>query len=126
MKPTFLDRAIAHVAPGVGLRRLVDRARFATVSASLSGYDAARRERAGLRNFNAQPRTADADTRWAEGFGTLCAKIARIGSNNPGASIRVSHTNGKTGETRTVPVNGRGLIQAIGRDGDTILSGKLA
>ncbi len=62
MKPSLLDRAIASVAPGLAARRLVDRARFATVSASLSGYDAARRERAGLRNFNAQPRTADADT----------------------------------------------------------------
>lgn len=60
--PTLLDRAIAHVAPGVALRRAVDRARFATASASLSGYDAARRERSGLRNFNAQARTADDDT----------------------------------------------------------------
>lgn len=60
----FLDRAIAFIAPGRQVARARARLevqRMEIAASGLSGYDAAKRERAALRNFNARARTADED-----------------------------------------------------------------
>lgn len=53
----LLDRAIAYVAPGLG----ADRARARLRIGAASGYQAAKRELAALRNLTAKAQTADAD-----------------------------------------------------------------
>ena len=55
--PSRFDRALAAIAPGVALKRM--RARLAIDAAS--GYEAARSDRARLRNFFAASQTADGD-----------------------------------------------------------------
>lgn len=54
----ILDRAIAYVAPRAAAARQTARMRLTAAS----GYDAARRELAALRNLSARAQTADADT----------------------------------------------------------------
>lgn len=58
MKGNLLDRAITYVAPRAGARRLAARMAISTAS----GYDAAKRERAAMRNFSVLAQTADADS----------------------------------------------------------------
>jgi lambda family phage portal protein len=53
----LLDRAIAYVAPGLGAQRARHRLRIGAAS----GYQAAKRELAALRNLTAHAQTADAD-----------------------------------------------------------------
>lgn len=54
----LLDRAIEAISPERGVARLRARRTLAAVS----GYDAAKRERAAMRNFNPRGQTADGDT----------------------------------------------------------------
>jgi len=53
-----LDRAIAYVSPRLGVSRARDRLRIGAAS----GYDAAKREIAAMRNLSAKAQTGDADT----------------------------------------------------------------
>lgn len=96
--PTRLDRAIAWVAPGYGVRRLRDRAAFAATAAA-SGYEGARYERAGLRRFAPKARTANEDT--LPGLEDLRGRARDLARNAPLA----------TGAIRTVGTNvvGEGL-----------------
>lgn len=54
----LLDRAIAYVAPTVGVKRAHARARLTMAS----GYDAARSDRASMRHFAVNAQSPDADT----------------------------------------------------------------
>jgi len=64
VKHSFLDRAIGIVSPArqaARMRARLDVQRMQIAASSMSGYEAAKRERAALRNFNARARTADED-----------------------------------------------------------------
>lgn len=85
----FLDRAIAYVSPRLGAERARDRLRLTAAS----GYDAAKRELAALRNFSARAQTADADA--LPNLDTIRARSRKLIMNAPlaGGAIGTVVTN---------------------------------
>lgn len=84
MSDNILDRAISYVAPAWG----AERARSRVLSANLSGYQAAKRELAALRNFNPRARTADEDA--LPGLSDMRARSRELLRNAPIATGAVN------------------------------------
>jgi lambda family phage portal protein len=78
LRPTFVDRALASVAPTFALRRIEARARFAFAS---GGYDAAGGDEDGFRKLRS-PR-GDADTLSASPLPLIRARTQQVARNNP-------------------------------------------
>ncbi len=60
--PNALDRIIASVAPGIGARRLLDRARYEAMAGAGGGYIGARKDRRATKAWRPSGGAADADT----------------------------------------------------------------
>lgn len=109
----FLDRAIGFVSPQRGrdrMRARMEMQRAATVMAGVSGYEAAKRERAAMRNFNPRARTADEDA--LPGLPDLRARSRHMLMNAPIAA----------GAVKTVVTNvvGPGLRLSTQPDRETL------
>lgn len=85
----LLDRAIAYVAPGLGAERARNRLRIGAAS----GYHAAKRDLAALRNLSAKEQTADADA--LPDLATIRARSRHLIMNAPlaGGAVGTVVTN---------------------------------
>lgn len=103
---SILDRAIAYVSPRAGLLRQRDRARLSMAS----GYDAAKRELAALRNLSATAQTGDGDI--LPNLDVQRARSRKLIMNAPlaGGAVATTVTN----------VVGRGLRMSPQADGGTL------
>lgn len=91
MKSSILDRAIGFVSPrrqAERVRARLDLQRMEIAASAMSGYEAAKRERAALRNFNARARTADEDG--LPGLSDIRARSRHMMMNAPIARGAVS------------------------------------
>lgn len=104
----ILDRAIAYVSPRLGVERARDRMRITAAS----GYDAAKRDIAALRNMSAKAQTADADG--LPDIDTMRARSRKLIMNAPLAGGAVG--------TVVINVVGVGLRMSPQADGKALAS----
>ncbi len=113
----LLDRAIAYVAPSLGAERARARLRIGAAS----GYDAAKRELAALRNLSARAQTADADA--LPNLDIVRARSRHLINNAPlaGGAVGTVVTNVVGAGMRMSPqANGRALARLAGIKPDQV------